>query len=79
VATTHDASAKVAQSATMASDCARTLTLEIDPGSDPICGRLREGPDAKGEEFVGWLGLARALERALEAGPPASAGGPPLG
>jgi hypothetical protein len=67
------------QSTEMKSDTARTLTLEIDPASDPIRGRLREGPDAKGEEFVGWLGLAMALERALEAGPPESAGGPPSG
>jgi hypothetical protein len=48
----------------------RVLTLEIDSDSDPIAGSLSEG-DAPGREFVGWLGLARALERALEPGEPA--------
>jgi hypothetical protein len=41
----------------------RTLMLEIDPGADPITGRLRDGE--RREPFVGWLGLARALERVL--------------
>jgi hypothetical protein len=41
------------------------LTLEIDADRDPIAERVSEG-GAPGEEFVGWLGLARALELALE-------------
>jgi len=50
-----------------ASGRARTkvLTLEIEPDSDPITGRLSE-VGAPEQEFVGWLGLARALELALE-------------
>jgi len=39
------------------------LILEVDPGSDPIGGHL-EGPDGH-VEFVGWLGLASALEQLL--------------
>jgi hypothetical protein len=49
------------------------LTLEIDADSDPVAGRLSEG-GAPGREFVGWLGLARALELVLEAGEPAPGG-----
>jgi hypothetical protein len=48
----------------------RVLTLEIDTDSDPIAGRLSEG-EAPSRQFVGWLGLARALELALEPGEPA--------
>ena len=40
-----------------------TLTLEIDR-REPISGRLRDG-EGTNEEFVGWLGLASALERVL--------------
>ncbi|HEX3737801.1 MAG TPA: hypothetical protein VHV53_09690 [Solirubrobacterales bacterium] len=47
----------------------RSLALEIDPGHGPIHGSLREG-DAAPLEFVGWLGLAQALERALSEDPP---------
>ena len=43
----------------------KVLTLEIDAGSDPIAGRVSED-GAPAEPFFGWLGLARALERALE-------------
>jgi hypothetical protein len=46
------------------------LTLEIDADSDPIAGRLSEG-GAPGQQFVGWLALARALEVALEPSEPA--------
>jgi hypothetical protein len=55
-----------------ASDGARTrvLTLEIDSDSDPIAGRLSEA-GAPGQQFVGWLGLARALELVLERAEPA--------
>jgi hypothetical protein len=46
------------------------VTLEIDTDSDPIAGRLSEG-GAPDRPFVGWLGLARALELALEPCEPA--------
>lgn len=49
----------------------RVLTLEIDAGGDPISGRVRDG--APGRQFVGWLGLARALELVLDARERASA------
>ena len=51
----------------------RVLTLEVEIDSDPISGRLGE-PGAPGREFVGWLGLARALELALESGEVAPGG-----
>ena len=43
----------------------RTVTLEVDPTSDPIQGIAR---DERGAErtFSGWVGLATALEQALE-------------
>ena len=43
----------------------RTLTLEVDANSNPIQGIAR---DELGEErpFSGWVGLATALEHALE-------------
>ena len=47
----------------------RVLTLEIDADSDPIAGRVSEG-GAPADPFFGWLGLARALERALERAEP---------
>jgi hypothetical protein len=42
----------------------RTYTLELDAAADPIAGSLR---DERGDDvdFVGWLGLASALERLL--------------
>lgn len=50
----------------------RAFRLELDSDADPIRGRLMDeaGP---GVDFVGWLGLASALERALDTngGPPA--------
>jgi hypothetical protein len=48
------------------------VTLEVDPTSDPIQGIAR---DERGAErtFSGWVGLAAALEHALELdAPPAS-------
>jgi hypothetical protein len=45
----------------------RTLTLEIEVDSDPISGRLTER-GTSGRSFVGWLGLARALELVLDTG-----------
>lgn len=43
----------------------RTVTLEVDPGSDPIRGIAR---DELGVErpFRGWVGLAAALERTFD-------------
>jgi hypothetical protein len=41
------------------------LTLDLDPGSDPVAGVLSYGGHA--EAFVGWSGLSRAIELALEA------------
>jgi hypothetical protein len=46
----------------------RTFTLALDPASEPICGRL-EDEHAFGRDFVGWLGLAIALEVLLSATP----------
>jgi hypothetical protein len=47
----------------------RTLILEIDSDTDPVSGRLGEGTGPS-VPFVGWLGLARALERVLDAPSP---------
>ena len=49
----------------------RMVTLEVDPTSDPIQGIAR---DERGAErpFSGWVGLAAALEHALELDSPAS-------
>lgn len=41
------------------------LVLEVDPRTEPISGHL-EG-SAGNVEFVGWLGLASALEQLLAA------------
>lgn len=53
-----------------------SLTLEIDPASDPITGSVRVAAEVEGQEFVGWLGLAKALERLLETGRTATPHGP---
>jgi hypothetical protein len=53
------------------------LTLEIDADSDPIAGRVSER-GARGQPFVGWLGLARALELVLEPAERAPGPGRPL-
>jgi hypothetical protein len=47
-------------------DPRRECRLEIDPTSEPVSGRLTAGETS--HEFVGWIGLAAALERML-AGP----------
>jgi hypothetical protein len=39
------------------------VTLEFEPGSDPPRGRLLTGQAAY--PFVGWLGLATALEHVI--------------
>ena len=48
------------------------LSLEVEPDSEPISGRLS---DASGAErpFTGWLDLAAALEAMLSPGDPTSA------
>ncbi len=45
------------------------ISLELEPGSDPIRGRLR---DQRGSEspFEGWLGLMGAVEAALAVSDP---------
>lgn len=43
------------------------ITLEFDPGADPITGSLREGKGVR-RPFAGWLGLAAALETTLRGG-----------
>jgi hypothetical protein len=43
----------------------RIFTLELEPAAEPIAGLLRE-PGGAEHEFHGWLGLAGALERAIE-------------
>jgi len=45
----------------------REITLEVEPDSDPICGRLRH--DGGTHTFCGWLELADALRIALHAAP----------
>jgi hypothetical protein len=70
VVTTHDAGATLGDTAVMKSDARRILTLAIDPGSDPISGRLDdERGSGEVQEFVGWLELARALESVLGLAP----------
>lgn len=39
------------------------VTLEFEPGSDPLRGRLLA--DQASYPFVGWLGLATALEHVI--------------
>ena len=40
------------------------VTLELRQGTDPLSGRvIDEG--GRNRDFVGWIGLARALEEAL--------------
>jgi hypothetical protein len=78
VVTTHDAGATPGDTAVMKGDARRILTLAIDPGSDPISGRLDdEQGSGEGEEFVGWLGLAKALESVLGLAPRLDSADPP--
>jgi hypothetical protein len=41
-----------------------TMTVEVEPGSDPISGRITD--DRGTRQFSGWLELARALHEVLE-------------
>jgi len=50
------------------------VTLEFEPGSDPPRGRLLTGQAAY--PFVGWLGLATALEHVIGADAPTGPGAP---
>ena len=50
------------------------VTLEFEPGSDPPRGRLLTGQAAY--PFVGWLGLATALEHVIGADAAARSGAP---
>lgn len=43
------------------------LELELDGPGDAICGRLSHG-SGWDMPFVGWLGLAAAIEQAMTAG-----------
>jgi len=40
----------------------KTITLEVDPRSEPITGSLAE-EDGVSQPFVGWLAFASALQR----------------
>lgn len=58
-------------------DARLILEIEIDRRADPLAGVVRLGPRSPGESFVGWMGLTRAIEMALERrrtddGPPAA-------
>jgi hypothetical protein len=42
----------------------QTMTLELDPGSEPISGRIIDDRGAR--SFSGWLELAAALQAACD-------------
>ena len=50
------------------------VTLELEPGSEPPRGRLLTGDAVY--PFVGWLGLATALEHVIGADAPIRASAP---
>ncbi len=50
------------------------VTLEFEPGSDPLRGRLLT--DDAVYPFAGWLGLATALEHVIGAEAPAQRSAP---
>jgi hypothetical protein len=41
------------------------LRLEIEPGPDPITGRIAD-ETGRTREFAGWIGLARAIDEVLD-------------
>ena len=43
------------------------ITLELEPGADPIAGRLY-AHDLEGRRFYGWLEFAAALDAACSEG-----------
>jgi hypothetical protein len=55
----------------MTSENTRVVTLELDTDADPISGRMTE-PGETSRPFVGWLGLAAALERVFAGRSPAA-------
>ena len=50
------------------------VTLEFEPGSDPLRGRLLTGHAVY--PFAGWLGLATALEHVIGADAPTQSSAP---
>jgi hypothetical protein len=52
------------------------ITLELESGADPIAGRIVRGGSDPGRRFVGWLGLAEALQLALAGTPRRELGDP---
>ncbi len=58
----HDLEAAVLQSRRMGSG-PLSFTIETDAEASPSAGRLR--PEGAEIPFVGWMGLARALEQVL--------------
>ena len=50
------------------------VTIEFEPGSDPLRGRLLTGQAIY--PFAGWLGLATALEHVIGADAPAQPSAP---
>jgi len=54
----------------MNSDSTRIVTLKLDTDADPISGELNEAGETS-RPFVGWLGLAAALERVFAGRSPA--------
>ncbi len=55
----------------MAQDQRAALTVEVDPYADPIAGVIRTSTGTEAR-FVGWMGLTRGIELALEAARAAS-------
>ena len=47
-------------------DARLILEVEIDWRADPLAGVVRGTPAGPGEAFVGWMGLTRAIELAIE-------------
>jgi hypothetical protein len=52
----------------MTSTAPIVLTLGIEPGSDPIKGRIADEA-GRSQEFAGWMGLARAIDEVLANAP----------
>lgn len=52
----------------MTGEQSRRLTLDLQPGSEPIEGRISE-EGAESRPFVGWLALATALQQAMRLDP----------
>ncbi len=61
----------------MAQHLRAALTVEVDPYADPIAGVIRTSTGADAP-FVGWMGLTRGIELALEAARATSVRSPTL-